>query len=117
MCGIIKIGDDEMNKIENVILLLLSITFSITAIIFTHEYIIIQKDYLMLIPVVIFAVLATFTLIFFLLCVIRGKIEYQLVDNKILVKRRKKLIFTIDVIKIDGKEYSFIITKTEILEK
>lgn len=90
-----------MNKIENVILLLLSIICYIAAIVFTHEFVIIQKDFLMLIPVIIFAVLATFTLIFFLLCVIRGKTEYQLVDNKILVKRRKKIIFTIDVIKID----------------
>ena len=72
-----------MNKIENVILLLLSITCYIAAIVLTHEFIIIQKDYLMLIPAVIFAVLATLTLIFFLLCVIRGKTEYKLVDNKI----------------------------------
>lgn len=90
-----------MNKIENVLLLLLSIICYIIAILFTHDFIIIQKDYLMLIPVVIFAVLATFALILFLLCVIRGKTEYQLVDNKILVKRKKKLISTIDVIKID----------------
>ena len=90
-----------MNKIENVMFLLLSIICYIVAMVFTHEYIIIQKDYLMLIPVVIFAVLAIFLLIFFLLFIIRGKTEYQLVDNKILVKRKKNLIFIIDVIKID----------------
>lgn len=90
-----------MKKIENGVILLLSIICYGVALLFTYEFIIIQDDYLMLIPIVIFIVLATVSLILLVFRVVKGKTEYKLVDNKIFVERKGILIIEIDSNKID----------------
>ena len=93
----VDVSHHKNKIIEKLILLVLIIILYITSFIFLYEYIIIEKDYTMIAPVIIFAMSASLSLVILLLSIKVEKTEYQINDNVLILKRKNKIVIQINI--------------------
>ena len=90
-----------LKKYEKVLLLVRSIVIFIVTFIFTYEFIFIQKEYVVILPVVICIIASIILIIESIIRLVNGERVYRLEDNKIIVSRKNKIVNEIEIEKID----------------
>jgi len=90
-----------LKKYEIVLLLVLSIVIFIVTFIFTYEFIFIQKEYVVILPVAICIIASIILIIEAIIRLVNGERVYRLEDNKIIVSRKNKIVNEIEIEKID----------------
>lgn len=90
-----------LKKYEKVLLLVLSIVIFIVTFIFTYEFIFIQKEYVVILPVAICIIASIILIIEAIIRLVNGERVYRLEDNKIIISRKNKIVNEIEIEKID----------------
>ena len=90
-----------LKKYEKVLLLVLSIVIFIVTFIFTYEFIFIQKEYVVILPVAICIIASIILIIESIIRLVNGERVYRLEDNKIIVSRKNKIVNEIEIEKND----------------
>jgi len=73
----------------------------IVTFIFTYEFIFIQKEYVVILPVAICIIASIILIIEAIIRLVNGERVYRLEDNKIIVSRKNKIVNEIEIEKID----------------